>query len=78
MLQAKRSTRVAEAAVENSKNPQFLLLLSDSFVEARAALSRTGVAGLTSNQNQPKFDSTTVATTMISAPPAASISSGFF
>ncbi|CAN6445982.1 unnamed protein product [Victoria cruziana] len=72
---AKRSTRVAEAAVENSKNPQFLLLLSDSFVEARAALSRTGVAGLTSNQNQPKFDSTTVATTMISAPPAASISS---
>ncbi|KAF3781629.1 Mediator of RNA polymerase II transcription subunit 25 [Nymphaea thermarum] len=72
---AKRSSRVAEAAVDNSKNPQFLLLLSDSFVEARAALSRSGVAGLTSNQNQPKFDTTNVPTTMISAPPATSISS---
>lgn len=42
------------------KSPYHLVLISESFIEARAALSRTGMTSLAPNQNPVKVDATSV------------------
>ncbi|CAI9768086.1 unnamed protein product [Fraxinus pennsylvanica] len=54
----KRSPRVADLPVDTSKNPHFLVLISENFMEARAALTRSGVINLASNQSPVKMDVT--------------------
>eukprot|EP00262_Sarcandra_glabra_P015624 TRINITY_DN4872_c0_g1_i1.p1 TRINITY_DN4872_c0_g1~~TRINITY_DN4872_c0_g1_i1.p1 ORF type:complete len:817 (-),score=202.93 TRINITY_DN4872_c0_g1_i1:364-2679(-) len=56
----KRNPRAADPAVDNVKNPQFLVLLSENFMEARAALSRPGITSLASNQSPLKMDPSSV------------------
>ena len=73
-MQGKRNTRAADPPVDNIKNPHFLVLISENFMEARAALSRPGVASLPSNQTPVKADIASVAS--VTGPPPASISSG--
>ncbi|KAM3691375.1 hypothetical protein ACJW30_08G010000 [Castanea mollissima] len=70
---ARRTTRPADIAVDNVKNPQFLVLLSENFMEARAALSRSGITSLPSNQSSVKVDMTPV--TSVTGPPPTSIQS---
>ncbi|XP_065880357.1 mediator of RNA polymerase II transcription subunit 25 isoform X2 [Euphorbia lathyris] len=69
----KRNTRAADPAVDNVKNPHFLVLISENFLEARAALSRSGVANLPSNQSPVKMDVSSV--TSVAGPPPSSIPS---
>ncbi|XP_008791235.2 mediator of RNA polymerase II transcription subunit 25 [Phoenix dactylifera] len=57
----KRNPRAADPAVDHVKNPQFLVLLSESFMEARAALSRPLIGSLTSNQGVVKLDGASAA-----------------
>ncbi|XP_077232710.1 phytochrome and flowering time regulatory protein (PFT1) isoform X3 [Tasmannia lanceolata] len=57
---AKRNPRAADPAVDNVKNTQFLVLLSENFMEARAALSRPGITSLAPNQSPLKVDSASV------------------
>ncbi|KAF2311189.1 hypothetical protein GH714_020000 [Hevea brasiliensis] len=52
----KRNIRAADPIVDNVKNPHFLVLISENFMEARASLSRPGVANLPSNQSPVKVD----------------------
>ncbi|XP_011070829.1 mediator of RNA polymerase II transcription subunit 25 isoform X2 [Sesamum indicum] len=52
----KRNPRAAEPPVDNVKNPHFLVLISENFVEARSSLSRSGMTSLPSNQNPVKTD----------------------
>ncbi|GAV59168.1 LOW QUALITY PROTEIN: Med25_VWA domain-containing protein, partial [Cephalotus follicularis] len=52
----KRNPRTADPAVDNVKNPQFLVLISENFMDARAALSRPGVTSLATNQSPVKMD----------------------
>ncbi|KAL0380740.1 UNVERIFIED_CONTAM: Mediator of RNA polymerase II transcription subunit [Sesamum angustifolium] len=70
----KRNPRAADPPVDNVKNPHFLVLISESFMEGLAALSRPGMANLPSNQNPIKMDVTPVPP--ISGPPPASGASG--
>ncbi|XP_022854372.1 mediator of RNA polymerase II transcription subunit 25 [Olea europaea var. sylvestris] len=56
----KRNPRAADLPVDTSKNPHFLVLISENFMEARAALSRSGVTNLASNQSPVKMDVTSV------------------
>lgn len=70
---ARRNPRPADLAVDNVKNPQFLVLLSENFMEARAALSRSGITSLPSNQSSVKVDITPV--TSVTGPPPTSIQS---
>ncbi|TXG56803.1 hypothetical protein EZV62_018116 [Acer yangbiense] len=72
---AKRNPRAADPPVDNGKNPQFLLLISENFMEARAALSRPGVTSLASNQNPVKMDIAPVAS--VTGPAQTSIPSGY-
>ncbi|KAK6134042.1 hypothetical protein DH2020_032221 [Rehmannia glutinosa] len=72
----KRNPRAADPPVDNVKNPHFLVLISENFMEARAALSRSGMTNLPSNQNPIKMDVTPVPA--ISTPPPASVPSGDF
>lgn len=72
---AKRNPRAADPPVDNSKNPHFLVLISENFMEARAALSRPGVANLAPNQNPVKMDIAPV--TSVTGPAPTSIPSGF-
>ncbi|PIN17547.1 hypothetical protein CDL12_09792 [Handroanthus impetiginosus] len=67
----KRNLRAADPPVDNVKNPHFLVLISESFTEARSSLSRSGVTSLPSNQNPVKMDVTSAPP--ISAPPPASV-----
>ncbi|KAI4338728.1 hypothetical protein MLD38_023750 [Melastoma candidum] len=53
---AKRVPPGADPPVYNSKNPHFLVLISENFMEARAALSHPGISNLTSNQSPVKVD----------------------
>ncbi|KAI4338729.1 hypothetical protein MLD38_023751 [Melastoma candidum] len=53
---AKRVPRGADPPVYNSKDPHFLVLISENFMEARAALSHPGISNLTSNQSPVKVD----------------------
>ncbi|KAI3467128.1 hypothetical protein Pfo_023791 [Paulownia fortunei] len=69
----KHNPRAADPPVDNVKNPHFLVLISENFMEARAALSRSGMTNLPSNQNPVKMDVTPVPP--ISAPPQASVPS---
>uniref|UniRef100_F6HFQ0 Mediator of RNA polymerase II transcription subunit 25 n=1 Tax=Vitis vinifera TaxID=29760 RepID=F6HFQ0_VITVI len=69
----KRNPRVADPPVDNVKNPHFLVLISDSFMEARAALSRPGLSNMTANQSPVKMDIASVP--QVSAAPPASIPS---
>ncbi|ERN14664.1 hypothetical protein AMTR_s00038p00208830 [Amborella trichopoda] len=71
----KRNSRVPDPAIDNTKYPHYLILLSDLFVEARAAL-RPGITNLPASQNQMKFDSSSVPST-VSGPPPATMPSGF-
>ncbi|KAH9707509.1 Mediator of RNA polymerase II transcription subunit 25 [Citrus sinensis] len=72
-VQAKRNPRAADPPVDNSKNPHFLVLISENFMEARAALSRPGVANLAPNQNPVKMDIAPV--TSVTGPAPTSIPS---
>ncbi|KAK6133819.1 hypothetical protein DH2020_032530 [Rehmannia glutinosa] len=68
--QGKRDPRAADPPVDNVKNPHFLVLISEKFIEAHSSLSRSGVTSLPSNQNPVKVDVTPVPP--ISGPPPAS------
>ncbi|KAK7821136.1 mediator of rna polymerase ii transcription subunit 25 [Quercus suber] len=70
---ARHNPRPADLAVDNVKNPQFLVLLSENFMEARAALSRSGITSLPSNQSSVKVDIAPV--TSVTGPPPTSIQS---
>ncbi|KAJ9140693.1 hypothetical protein P3X46_031309 [Hevea brasiliensis] len=65
----KRNIQAADPIVDNVKNPHFLVLISENFMEARASLSLPGVANLSSNQSPVKAD---VASVTSAAGPAAS------
>ncbi|MCL7025923.1 hypothetical protein MKW94_001123, partial [Papaver nudicaule] len=55
----KRNPRAAEPAID-VKNPYFLVLLSEHFMEARAALSRAGITNMAANQSPLKMDTSSV------------------
>lgn len=59
-LQGKRNPRAADLPLDNVKSPYHLVLLSENFIEARAALSRNGIANLVSNHSPMKVDTTSV------------------
>ncbi|OVA05026.1 Mediator complex [Macleaya cordata] len=69
----KRNPRAADPSVDNVKNPYFLVLLSENFMEARAALSRPGLTSMASNQSPLKMDAASVPS--VSGPPPTSIPS---
>ncbi|KDP29373.1 hypothetical protein JCGZ_18294 [Jatropha curcas] len=69
----KRNTRVADPTVDNVKNPHFLVLISENFMEARTALTRPGVSNLSANQSPVKMDVSSVPS--VAGPPPPSISS---
>lgn len=75
LIQGKRNPRAADLTVDNAKNPQFLVLISENFMEARSALSRPGVANMPANQSPLKLDT---ASAPISGPAPTSIPSGSF
>ncbi|KAF9592019.1 hypothetical protein IFM89_011602 [Coptis chinensis] len=66
----KRNPRVADPVVDNIKNPYFLVLLSENFMEARNALSRSGITNITSNQSPVKMDTSIP---QVSGPPPTSV-----
>lgn len=77
--QGKSNPRAADPPAENVKNPHYLVLISDNFMEARAALSRSGMLTLPSNQNPVKMDVTPAGPAPPnSGPPLASVPSGGF
>ncbi|CAA0808984.1 Mediator of RNA polymerase II transcription subunit 25 [Striga hermonthica] len=65
----KRHPRGADLPVDNVKNPHFLVLISENFMEARAALGRSGMTNLPPNQNPVKMDMTPAPS--IPGPPSA-------
>ncbi|KAG8049470.1 hypothetical protein GUJ93_ZPchr0009g189 [Zizania palustris] len=62
LLQGKRNPRAADPSVDHAKNPHFLVLLSDYFLEARTALSHPLHGNMVSNHPITKMD--TPATTV--------------
>ncbi|XP_038892144.1 mediator of RNA polymerase II transcription subunit 25 isoform X2 [Benincasa hispida] len=52
----KRNPRAADPPIDNVKTPSYLVLISENFVEARAALSRPGITSLPANQSPVKMD----------------------
>ncbi|KAF5179454.1 Mediator of rna polymerase ii transcription subunit [Thalictrum thalictroides] len=68
----KRNPRAADPSVDNIKNPYFLVLLSEIFIEARNALSRSGITNIPSNHSPIKMDTSAPP---VSGPPPTSISS---
>ncbi|EOY02124.1 Phytochrome and flowering time regulatory protein isoform 2 [Theobroma cacao] len=56
----KRNPRAPDPPVDNVRNPPFLVLISENFMEGRAALSRPGVPSLASNQSPVKMDMASV------------------
>ncbi|KAL7001213.1 Mediator of RNA polymerase II transcription subunit 25 [Sarracenia purpurea var. burkii] len=68
----KRNPRAADPPVDNVKNPNFLVLISENFMEARVALSRPGTTNLASSQSPVKIDITSVPP--VSGPPPPSVS----
>lgn len=75
-MQGKRNPRVADPPIDNAKNPQFLVLISENFMEARAILSRPGSTNLPSNPSPVKMDIAPVAS--VTGPPPTSMPSGCF
>ncbi|KAK4766069.1 hypothetical protein SAY87_007711 [Trapa incisa] len=53
---AKRFPQAPDPPVDNTRNPQFLVMISENFMEARAALSRPGISTLPSHQSTLKMD----------------------
>ncbi|KAM7271676.1 hypothetical protein ACFE04_030890 [Oxalis oulophora] len=52
----KCSPRLADPVFDDAKNPNFLVLISEGFMEARNALIRTGVLNIASNESPEKKD----------------------
>lgn len=77
----KRNPRAADLPLDNVKSPYHLVLLSENFIEARAALSRNGIANLVSNHSPMKVDTTSVmkvdtaSVLPVSVPPPTSLPS---
>ncbi|KAK3041268.1 hypothetical protein RJ639_001370 [Escallonia herrerae] len=69
----KRNPRSADPPIDNVKNPNYLVLVSENFIEARAALNRSGMANLASNQSPVKMDVTSVPP--VSGPPSTTMPS---
>ncbi|KAK6921776.1 Mediator of RNA polymerase II transcription subunit 25, von Willebrand factor type A domain, partial [Dillenia turbinata] len=69
----KRNQRSVDPPIDSVKNPHFLVLISENFLEARAALSRPGVSNMSSNQSPIKMDNAPVAP--VSGPPPTSLPS---
>ncbi|XVF86048.1 hypothetical protein PTKIN_Ptkin17bG0169300 [Pterospermum kingtungense] len=69
----KRNPRAPDPPIDNVRNPQFLVLISENFMEGRAALSRPGVPTLASNQSPVKMDMASV--TAVTGPPPTSVPS---
>ncbi|CAA2977572.1 Hypothetical predicted protein [Olea europaea subsp. europaea] len=79
----KRNPRAADLPVDTTKNPHFLVLISENFIEACAALSLSGVTNLASNQSPVKMHVTSVppnsgaaSVPSISGPTSTSIAAG--
>ncbi|KAG2662921.1 hypothetical protein I3760_16G003900 [Carya illinoinensis] len=70
----KRNPRIGDPPVDNVKNPQFLVLISENFMEARAALSLSGITSLPSNQSPVNVDMAPI--TSVAGPPPTSIPLG--
>ncbi|XP_075085760.1 mediator of RNA polymerase II transcription subunit 25 [Nicotiana tabacum] len=66
----KRNPRAADPPIDTAKNPNFLVLISENFIEARAAFSRPGMTNLTSNQSPVKMDVSSIPP--VSVPPSIS------
>ncbi|EXB38291.1 hypothetical protein L484_013924 [Morus notabilis] len=66
----KRNPRANDPPIDNAKNPYFLVLLSENFLEARAALR---VPSLPSNQSPVKMDMASVPS--VTGPPPTSMPS---
>ncbi|XP_039115608.1 mediator of RNA polymerase II transcription subunit 25 isoform X1 [Dioscorea cayenensis subsp. rotundata] len=47
----KRNPRASDSTVDNAKNTHYLVLLSENFMEARAASTRPSIGNVPSNQN---------------------------
>ncbi|KAK4341065.1 hypothetical protein RND71_039566 [Anisodus tanguticus] len=56
----KHNPRAADPPIDTTKNPNFLVLISENFIEARAAFSRSGMTNLASNQSPVKMDVSSV------------------
>ncbi|TYH90598.1 hypothetical protein ES332_A13G059900v1 [Gossypium tomentosum] len=67
----KQNPRAADPPVDNVKNSQFLVLISENFMEGRAALSRSGLPSLATNQSPVKMDMASV--TSVTGPPPSSV-----
>lgn len=73
-MQGKRNPRATDPSIDNVKSPHYLVLISENFIEARAALSRAGMTNLAPNQSPVKLDATSVPP--VSGPPSTSLPSG--
>ncbi|KAE8678361.1 hypothetical protein F3Y22_tig00111427pilonHSYRG00590 [Hibiscus syriacus] len=69
-MAGKRNPRAPDPPVDNVRNHQFLVLLSENFMEGRAALSRPGVPSLAPNQSPVKTDMASV-TSITGTPPTS-------
>ncbi|GMN70651.1 hypothetical protein TIFTF001_039690 [Ficus carica] len=67
----KHNPRANDLPIDIAKNPHFLVLLSENFLEARAAFNRAGVPSLASNQNPVKMDMAPI--TSVTGPPPTSM-----
>lgn len=56
----KHNPRAADPPIDTAKNPNFLVLISENFIEARAAFSRSGLTNLASNHSPVKMDVSSV------------------
>ncbi|KAH0736526.1 hypothetical protein KY285_012233 [Solanum tuberosum] len=56
----KHNPRAADPPIDTAKNPNFLVLISENFIEARAAFSRSGMTNLASNHSPVKMDVSSV------------------
>lgn len=75
LKQGKHDPRANDLPIDNAKNPHFLVLLSENFLEARAAFNRAGVPSSASNQNPVKMDMAPI--TSVTGPPPTSMPSGY-
>ncbi|XP_016473904.1 mediator of RNA polymerase II transcription subunit 25 isoform X3 [Nicotiana tabacum] len=64
----KRDPQAADPPIDTSKNPNFLVLISENFIEACAAFNRTGMESSALNQSLVEMDMSSVAP--VSAPAA--------
>ncbi|KAK6931466.1 Mediator of RNA polymerase II transcription subunit 25, von Willebrand factor type A domain [Dillenia turbinata] len=67
----KCNLRSIDPPINAVKNPHYLVLISENFSEARAALSQPGVTNMSSNQSPVKMDNAPVAP--VSGPPPTSL-----